>query len=80
MLWPGPSLYGIRGSLKVFVDLEAVISGVGDDDLPVDGGRDALRSVEGTGQGVDERQERTLRIKNLDPGVAPVGHDDVVLE
>ena len=66
--------------MEVFVDLEAVVSGVGDDDLTVVGGRNTLRSIKGTGQGVDEREERTLRIKNLDPGVAPVGHDDVVLE
>ena len=66
--------------LKIFVDLVAVISAVGNHDLAVTRGSHALRAVKWAGERVDERKERTLRIKYLDPGVAPVRNDDVVLK
>ena len=53
-------------SLKVFVQLEAVIPTVGYHYVPVQGQGQPLRAIQRTGQSVDKGEERALAVKDLD--------------
>ena len=61
-------------SLKVFVQLEAVITTVGYHYVTVQGQGQPLRSIQRTGQSVDKGEERALAVKDLDAWVAPIRH------
>ena len=48
-------------------------------DLTIRRETDALRPVQRTAHSVDVGEERPELVEDLDPGVPPVGHQDVVL-
>ena len=52
---------------------------VGHNDLTIRRQTDALGTVERTAHGVDVGEEGPELVEDLDPAVAPVSHEDVVL-
>ena len=61
------------------IQFEAVIPAVGNHNVTFLGNGHSLRTVQRAPQGIDEGQERALRVKDLKSRVAPVRHHDVVL-
>lgn len=47
--------------------------------IPIGGNSHALWTVQWTCQGINKGQKRALGIKDLDPGVTPIRHQDIIL-
>ena len=56
-----------------------MVTAVSNDNIPIRSQGKSLGSIQGTSQGVDKGQERASGVKDLNPGVAPVCHQYVVL-
>ena len=56
-----------------------MVATISHDDVAVIGDCQTLGSVERASQGIDEGEEGAGGVKDLDPAVSPVGHEDVVL-
>ena len=66
-------------SLKIFVYLDTMIATICHYNIAIIGKSNALRTIQRTAHGVDIGQKRSKLVKHLDPGVAPVSHQDIVL-
>ncbi len=56
-----------------------MVSTVSDYDVSVWRDGQALGSIERTRKSVHKGQKRATGVKDLDPGIPPVGHQDIVL-
>ena len=65
-------------SLKIPIYFEAVIASVGDDQVSIRSQGQSLRPVEWIRLGIDEGEKAAFLVKDLNPGVAPIGDEDDV--